>query len=93
MSDQRADGWTRAAATSLRAVALHPRLWPASLAALRRLAPPGWWHRHPFMPVPDAAYWRFRMETAYGKDWEGRPTTGDVIDYLGWCQRARPPRR
>jgi len=45
------------------------------------------------MPVPDAAYWRFRMETAYGKDWEGRPTTSDVVDYLGWCQRARPPRR
>ena len=50
-------------------------------------------HRPPFLPIPDADFWRFRMETAFGKEWEGRPSTGDVIDYLAWCQRARPPRR
>jgi len=78
---------------AVRAVALRPSLWPASLAAIGRLARPGWWHRYPFAPVPDAAYWRFRMETAFGKDWGGRPTPADVVDYLRWCQRARPPRR
>jgi hypothetical protein len=85
--------WGRDAATVVRAVALRPGLWPASFGVLRRLARPGWWRRPPFLPVPDAEFWRFRMETAFGKEWEGRPSTGDVIDYLAWCQRARPPRR
>lgn len=93
MSEQAKLGWASAAATAARAVALRPSLWPASVAALGRLARPGWWHRYPFVPVPDSAYWRFRMETAYGKDWGGRPTRNEVVDYLHWCQRARPSRR
>jgi hypothetical protein len=92
VSERRA-AWSRDAATVVRAVAFRPGLWPASFGALRRLARPGWWHTPPFLPVPDAEFWGFRMETAFGKQSEGRPSTGDVIDYLAWCQRTRPPRR
>ena len=93
MSDRAEPGWGRAAVAAARAVALRPSLWGASLSAIRRLARPGWWHRYPFAPVPDAAYWHFRMEAAYGKDQSDRPTPADVVDYLRWCQRARPRRR
>jgi hypothetical protein len=93
MTDRREAGWARAAPRFLRAVALRPRLWPGALAALWRLAPPGWWHRRPFLPVPDAAYWRFRMETAFSTDSTGRPGAHDVVDYLEWCQRVRPSHR
>jgi hypothetical protein len=85
--------WGSQVAAVARAVVLRPRLWPAGLGALRRLARPGWWHRYPFLPVPDAAYWRFRMETAYGKDCGDRLHAGDVVDYLRWCQRTRPTHR
>jgi hypothetical protein len=82
-----------AATTALLAVGARPRLWGVSITTLRRLAPSGWWRRYPFLPVPDAAYWRFRMQTAYGTEWKGRPTKDDVVDYLAWCQRTRPPHR
>jgi hypothetical protein len=82
-----------AARTALAAVIAHPRLWGVGFATLTRLAPPGWWRRYPFLPVPDASYWRFRMQTAYGADWKGRPTKDDVVAYLAWCQRTRPSHR
>jgi hypothetical protein len=90
---RRRSGRARAAAATVRALALRPQLLPEAVATARRLAPPGWWRRYPFLPVPDPSYWRFRMHTAYGADWSGRPTTSDVVDYLQWCQRARPEHR
>jgi hypothetical protein len=78
------------AARGVRALGARPTLWPAAFGALRRLAPQRWWRRPPFLPVPDAAYWRFRMETAYGNDAPGRPSAEDIVDYLRWCQRSRP---
>jgi hypothetical protein len=83
----------RAAATVVRAVALHPKLWLVAVGALRRMARRGWWRRPPFMPLPGEAYWHFRLVTAYGGD--GNPealTPADVVAYLRWCQRARPRR-
>lgn len=35
------------------------------------------------LPVPDAGYLRFRLETQYGSDHEPEPA--DVITYLHWC--------
>jgi hypothetical protein len=49
------------------------------------LAKRGWWRRPPFLPVPDAAYLRFRMETAYG-DADRDPEPDDLITYLRWCR-------
>jgi len=45
---------------------------------------PGWWHRPPFLPVPDEAYVRFRLQTAYGQ--RGEPHPEDVVSYLRWCR-------
>ena len=72
----------------VRAVAARPSLWPTALRQLARMTPPRWWTRRPFLPVPDADYLRFRLETQYGF----QPGSGDVmapadvVVYLRWCQ-------
>lgn len=86
-------GRTGAAARALVAVAGRPSLWPIAVVTAWRLAPDRWWSRFPFLPVPEAAFWQFRMETGYGPGTIGRPSTGDIVDYLRWCQRSRPPSR
>jgi hypothetical protein len=98
--------WGRDAAVVARAVLPRPGLWITALAAVRRMARRGWWHRAPFVPVPGEAYWRFRLETAYGSGRDvdgvdqrddGGPadealTTDDVVAFLRWSQRSRPGR-
>jgi hypothetical protein len=67
------------------AVLRRPRLWSTAVRQIARLTPDGWWRRRPFLPVPDAAYLRFRSTTQYGGT--GRPPTHeDVLDYLAWCR-------
>jgi hypothetical protein len=71
-------------------VIVRPGLWAVALGTLRRLARPEWWRRPPFLPVPDAEYWHFRMVTAYGGEGDARQLSGsDVVAYLRWCQRMR----
>ncbi len=77
-------GWWAQAAL---AVARRPSLWGVALAQVLRLAQPGWWRRSPFLPVPDPAYLRFRLETQYGSGHEPEP--GDVVTYLHWCRTFR----
>jgi hypothetical protein len=36
--------------------------------------------------VPDRAYVRFRLETAYGT--KAEPAVADVLRYLEWCRTA-----
>jgi hypothetical protein len=67
------------------AVVRRPRLWSTALRQWVRLTPRGWWHRRPFLPVPDRHYLGFRMQTQYG-DPRHRPATTDVISYLTWCR-------
>jgi hypothetical protein len=75
------------------AVVPRPSLWWAGLTALARLSRRGWWHRAPFLPVPGEAYWHFRLVTAFGGSGDPAALTGpDVVAYLQWCRRARPPR-
>ena len=84
-------GWARAAT----AVAARPRLWPTALTQVRRLAPPGWWRRWPFLPVPDREWLAFRVRTAYG-DPDHAPEPSDIVAWLEWCRRMdrlRYPRR
>jgi len=71
------------------AVLAHPSLWATALRQLRVLAPTGWWRRRPFLPLPDPAYLRFRMVTAYGGDGDRSPDPEDLVTYLRWC-RAWP---
>jgi hypothetical protein len=85
--------WGRTVRVVLRAVVSHPSLWGAAVASVLRLARRGWWRRPPFLPLPGTEYWRFRLITAYGGTGDGDAlTTGDVLAYLRWCQRARPGR-
>jgi len=75
------------------AVVAHPSLWWAGLAAVARIARTRWWRRHPFLPLPGASYWHFRLVTAYGAEGPASAITGnDVVAYLRWCQRTRPHR-
>lgn len=68
----------------------HPSLWATAVRSAFRLACPGWWRRQPFLPLPDADYLRFRMETQYGSD--GNPEPEDLITYLRWVRRTRRSR-
>jgi len=84
-------GWVRASL----AVARRPSLWPTALRQARRLARRGWWRRPPFLPLPDRAYLRFRLETQYGAS-DTAPDPQDLVAYLGWCRaqdRLRDRRR
>ncbi|HVC15653.1 MAG TPA: hypothetical protein VND62_12430 [Acidimicrobiales bacterium] len=84
----------RGIGASLRAVAARPRLWPAALVVGLRLAPRGWWRRWPPLPWPDADYWRFRMQTAYGGEGNDAPDPDDVVEFLVWWRsRWRRPSR
>ncbi|TMK89240.1 MAG: hypothetical protein E6G57_02465 [Actinobacteria bacterium] len=67
------------------AVLARPRLWLTALGQVLRLARPGWWHRWPPVPAPDAAYLRFRLQTQYG-DPDREPEPLDILAYLEWCR-------
>lgn len=73
---------------ALGAVAVRPRLWATAARQLVVLAPPGWWRRRPFLPVPDPDYLAFRLETMYGGA-APTPRGGDVVAYLRWCRSHR----
>jgi hypothetical protein len=60
-------------------------LWLSAVGQVLRLARPGWWHRWPPLPAPDAAYLRFRLQTQYG-DPDREPDPEDVVAYLRWCR-------
>lgn len=69
------------------AVAVRPLLWRAGLRAVRNMAPRGWWHRRPFLPVPASEYMAFRVQTQYGGDGTNPPRPGDVLEYLRWLRQ------
>ena len=73
------------------AVARRPRLWPAGARAYVAHVPDGWYRRVPFLPVPDRAWIRFRLQTAYG-DPDRAPEPDDVVMWLEWSRgwRALP---
>ncbi len=73
---------------AVRAVISRPSLWPTALRQLMRMTPPRWWTRRPFLPIPDADYLRFRMETQYGTSTAPGDVMqpDDVVVYLRWCQ-------
>lgn len=68
------------------AVARRPDLWPAATRQAWRLAPRRWWSRWPFLPLPDPAWLRFRLEAQYGGDGRGPVDPGDVVTFLEWCR-------
>lgn len=80
-------GWARAAL----AVARRPSLWGVAARQALVLARPGWWRHRPFLPVPDAGYLRFRVQTAYGSSGAQAPEPHDVVTYLRWCRDQPRP--
>ncbi|MFN8039254.1 MAG: hypothetical protein U0Q07_08600 [Acidimicrobiales bacterium] len=70
------------------AVLRRPSLWGTALRQVLVLAPDGWWRRAPWLPLPDPAYLRFRLQTMYG-DPGHAPEPDDLVTYLQWC-RAWP---
>jgi non-ribosomal peptide synthetase component F len=74
--------------STVAAVVVRPRLWATAVVQLLALAPSGWWHRRPFLPLPDPDYYRFRLQTMYG-DADHAPEPRDVVTYLEWCRRFR----
>ena len=70
------------------AVLRHPSLWFTAVRQVLVLAPRGWWHRWPPLPLPDPAYLRFRLVTAYGTT-DHAPEPDDVVTYLSWCRDWR----
>ena len=74
--------------SATRAVLLRPDLWPIALVQALRLARPGWWRHWPPLPLPDPAYLRFRLQTAYG-DADRPPPPNDVVAWLEWCRDLR----
>ncbi len=81
-----------AAVAMVVAVVLRPRLWWTALRQLARVTPRGWWRRPPYLPVPDPAYLRFRLETQYGSA-AGRAAithdgAQDLVTYLEWCRES-----
>lgn len=73
------------------AVVRRPSLWAVALRQALVLARPRWWRRRPYLPLPDPAYLRFRMQTAYGGDGSGPPAPADVLAYLHWCREYPSP--
>jgi len=70
------------------AVLRRPELWWTAVRQVRLLAAPGWWHRRPWLPLPDRDYLRFRLVTQYG-DPDHAPEPADVVAYLHWCRAYR----
>jgi hypothetical protein len=46
-----------------------------------------WWRQAPFLPLPDRAYLRWRMYTAYG-DEAAVPPLEDVIRFARWRRQT-----
>lgn len=70
------------------AVLVRPWLWATAARQVMVLAPPRWWRRPPYLPLPDPAYLAFRLETMYGQR-ARPPQPGDVVAYLRWCRMHR----
>lgn len=70
------------------ALSLRPALWLTAVTQLLALAPTGWWRHRPFLPAPDPAFLRFRLQTYYG-DPEREPEPADAVAWLEWCRRYR----
>ncbi|HEY6947561.1 MAG TPA: hypothetical protein VI297_01990 [Gemmatimonadales bacterium] len=62
---------------------VNPRLARDLLAAAWAFRRRDWWRRFPFLPLPDRAYLRWRMYTAYA-DANAVPPAADVIRFARW---------
>ncbi len=77
-----------AATSTLAALARRPDLWLVAGKSGVGLIPEHWWRRRPYLPLPDRAWVRFRLSTAYGGDGSLGSANAlqaqDVITWLEW---------
>ncbi|MBI3081441.1 MAG: hypothetical protein HYY94_00725 [Gemmatimonadetes bacterium] len=66
---------------------INPRLAVDLLRVLWAFRARQWYRRPPFLPLPPAAYIRWRMYTAYG-DEAAVPPLEDVIRFARWRRRV-----
>lgn len=67
---------------------LHPMLAPIIVRAAWRLRATQWWRRAPFLPLPDRAYWNFRLVTANGST-NRSLSVDDVVSFAKWSRLQR----
>lgn len=60
-----------------------PSLVPHMVGAAWAFRARGWYRRPPFLPLPPADYWRWRMDTAYGNP-EAVPPPEELERFLRW---------
>jgi hypothetical protein len=66
---------------------LNPRLGLDLLRTAWAFRRRRWWTRLPYLPVPDKAYLRWRMYTAYA-DENAVPPTEDVVRFARWRRQT-----
>jgi hypothetical protein len=49
----------------------------------REMLPRSWWRHWPFLPLPDASWLAFRLETGFGSAGD-QPQPDDLIEVLRW---------
>jgi len=76
--------WSRLSVTLALRSLTRPRLALSLLRVAWRFRSRGWYMRFPFLPLPDKAYVRWRMYTAYG-DYDAVPPAGDIERYARWA--------
>jgi hypothetical protein len=64
------------------------RLFPSLISAGYSFRPQRWWRRAPFLPIPDAIYTRWRLQTAYGRT-AGLPPLDDIAAFAAWRRDVR----
>ena len=75
--------WTALTLTLAGRALVRPRLAVDLVAAAWAFRRRGWWATPPFLPLPDRAYLRWRMYTAYG-DEEAVPPARDIERFARW---------
>ncbi|HVA71219.1 MAG TPA: hypothetical protein VNF08_07845 [Acidimicrobiales bacterium] len=66
----------------------HPALAPVVVRAAWGLRATKWWRRTPFLPLPDRAYWDFRLVTANGSTTRAL-SVDDVGNFAKWSRLQR----
>ena len=70
----------------------HPTDASILARAAWRLRRDGWPRRRPFLPLPDAAYWHFRVTTVNGAT-GATPDPASMVDAANWALRQPVGRR